>query len=251
MNFIFALLHRNLIASSTSAKLTLSRTVIQPTIYLLVFGHIIGRMMPGSIGYSEVMAPGMIAIAAVSAPLVTISGYILSGYFFRTMEAWLLAPVSLRTILIAMVVSGTFSGIANSLVVVLIAWLVLGLVPASVFTLLLVVAAGSLLFSLFTLTVLLLPVRPDKGQEVFSFLMMPMTFFGCTFYSFDMLEPPYRYFALLFPTTYISEGLRAAYAPTAPHMELSAVLTGLVVAAFLLFPLADFAFRRRLGHFTW
>jgi ABC-2 type transport system permease protein len=150
-----------------------------------------------------------------------------------------------------MVISGTFSGIANSIVVALIAWLVLGLVPVNFLTLVLVVAAGSLLFSLFTLTVLLLPVRPDKGQEVFSFLMMPMTFFGCTFYSLDMLEPQFRYFALLFPTTYISEGLRAAYAPAAPHLDLPMVLTGFAVATMLLLPLADFAFRRRLGHFTW
>lgn len=56
---------------------------------------------------------------------------------------------------------------------------------------------------------------------------------------------------LLLPTTYISEGLRAAYAPGSPHMPLSSIAAGMGAAAVLLFLLADFAFRRRLGHFAW
>ncbi|NTV11826.1 MAG: ABC transporter permease, partial [Zoogloea sp.] len=225
LNFLWALLQRNLSAGRASARLTLVRMVLQPAIYLFVFGHVVGRMLPtGQGGYGTVMAPGMIAIAAVNAPFVTIGGHVLSGYFFRTLEGWLLAPVSLRTVMLAMVAGGLCSGVANGLVVATLAWLILGLVPTSPAYLLLVVAAGSLLFSLFTLLVLLLPARPDKGQEVFSFLMMPVTFFGCTFYSWDMLEPPFRALALLLPTTYIAEGLRAAYAPDAPHLDAAAVL---------------------------
>lgn len=196
MNFILALLYRNLIVARSDAKLILIRVVVQPAIYLFVFGHVIGRLMPTSQGgYGSIMAPGIVAIAVVSAPFVTLGGYVLAGCFFRTLEEWLLAPVSLRMILA--------------------------------------------------------PERPDKGQEVFSLLMMLMTFFGCTFYSYDMLETPFRWIALLLPTTYISEGLRAAYAPTIHHLDMSSVLAGLILATVVLLPLADFTFRRRLGHFTW
>lgn len=252
MNFALALLYRNLVAARSDVKVILVRTVLQPAVYLFVFGHIIGRLMPISHGgYGSVMAPGVIAIAVVSAPFVTIGGYLLSGCYFRTLEEWLLAPVPLRTILFAMVVSGLCSSLVNSLVVVGLAWIILGILPQNLFCLFLVIGVGGLLFSLVVLVAFLAPERPDKGQEVFSLLMMLMTFFGCTFYSLDMLDASFRWIALLLPTTYISEGLRAAYAPSFPHLDLPSVLAGLVLSTAVLLPIADYFFRRRLGHFTW
>ncbi|WIM04781.1 MAG: ABC transporter permease [Candidatus Nitricoxidivorans perseverans] len=254
MRFVLALIYRNFVAARSSARLTLIRVVFQPTIYLFVFGHVVGRMISGAGqqgAYAEIMAPGIIAMTTVSAPFVTIGGQVLSGYFSRTLEEWLLAPVTLRTVLLAMVTAGVCSGVVNSLVVATLVWLILGLTPANPAYVLLAVMAGALLFSLVTLVVLLLPQRPDRGQEVFSFLMMPMTFFGCTFYSYSMLEPPFSYLALLLPTTYISEGLRAAYVPDQPHMDADAILAGLFLAAAVLIPVTDRVFRRRLGHFSW
>lgn len=252
MRFVLTLLHRNLIIAGSDAKLIFIRTVIQPAVYLFVFGHVVGKLMPNGQGdYGSVVAPGIVAITVVTAPFITIGGYVLTGYFFRTLEEWLLAPVSLRTVFVAMVVGGLCSSLVNSLLVAGLVWLILGLAPQNVAYLLLVIGSGGLLFSLLILIVLLFPERPDKGQEVFSLLMMLMTFFGCTFYSYDMLDAPFRWIALLLPTTYISEGLRAAYMPGAPHLDLSSLTIGMVSAVLVLFPLADFTFRRRLGHFAW
>ena len=253
MRFVLALLYRNLVVGRASAQLTLIRVVFQPATYLFVFGHVVGRVIPlaGQNGYGAVIAPGIIAMATVGAPFVSIGGQVLSGYFFRTLEEWLLAPVSLRTLLVAMLLGGVCSGVINSLVVVILAWLILDLTPSDPAFLLLAVVAGAFLFSLVSLVVLLLPQRPDRGREGFSFLMMLMTFFGCTFYSYAMLEPPFSYFALLLPTTYISEGLRAAYAPGQPHLNADAALAGLILIAIVLLPYADWVFRRRLGNFSW
>ena len=252
MNFIMALLYRHLTVARSDAKLILIRVLVQPAVYLFVFGHVIGRLMPTSQGgYGSIMAPGIVAIAVVSAPFVTLGGYILAGCFFRTLEEWLLSPVSLRTVMAAMLTCGLYSSVVNSMMVVGLIWLIMGLVPQNLPLLFLVLGCGGLLFSLIIMIVLLAPERPDKGQEIVTLLMMLMAFFGCTFYSYDMLETPFRWLALLLPTTYISEGLRAAYAPDIPHLDLSWVLTGLILSILVLLPLADFAFRRRLGHFTW
>ncbi|MEW6291741.1 MAG: ABC transporter permease [Pseudomonadota bacterium] len=252
MHFALTLLHRNLIIARADARLILIRALIQPAVYLFVFGHVVGRMVSTDAGgYGSVVAPGIIAIAVVTAPFITIGGSVLAGYFYRTLEEWLLAPVSLRTVFIAMVASGLCSSLANSLLVAGLVWLILGLAPQDLACFLLVIISGGLLFSLLILIVLLVPERPDKGQEVFSLLMMLMTFFGCTFYSYDMLEPPFRWIALLLPTTYISEGLRAAYMPGAPHLDVLSLVTGMTSATLALFLLADFVFRRRLGHFAW
>lgn len=251
MNFIWALLVRNWVAARSDIRVILVRKVLQPAIYLFVFGHVMGRLIPTGGGYGNVMAPGIIAIAVMNAPFVTIGGYLLSGCYFRTLEEWLLAPVSLRTILLAMVVTGVCSSLADSMVVVGLAWMILGIQPQDFICLFLVTSVGSVLFSLIVLVAFLVPERPDKGQDAFSLLMMLMTFFGCTFYSLDMLDASVRWMALLLPTTYISEGLRAAYSVESPHLELPWVLGGLLLSVVALLPIVDYFFRRRLGHFTW
>lgn len=252
MHFVLTLLRRNLIIARADARLILIRTVVQPAVYLFVFGHVVGRLMPaGAGGYGSVVAPGIIAIAVVTAPFITIGGAVLAGYYYRTLEEWILAPVSLRTVFLALVTAGTCASLVNSALVTTLVWLILGLAPQDPFYLFLVAGSGGLLFSMLILIVLLVPERPDKGQEVFSLLMMLMTFFGCTFYSYDMLDAPFRWIALLLPTTYISEGLRAAYMPASSHLSLPSVAGGLAAAAVVLSLVADFAFRRRLGHFVW
>jgi len=209
-------------------------------------------MLPTEGGrYSEIIAPGIIAITVMTGPFVTVGGSILSGYYFRTMEAWLLAPVTLRTLMLAKVLSGLFYGLVSGTIVGLLIWLILGLAPQSLLMPYLLGAAGALFFSFLSIVILLFPETPDKGQELFSFLLMPMTFFGCTFYSYSMLEPPFNYIALLLPTTYISEGLRAVYNPALPHMDSTFIVLGLLLAVAGLYPLAGWVFRRRFRDFTW
>lgn len=252
MNFIISLFLRNLVADAKSIKLTAIRLVLQPAVYLFVFGYVVGGMLPAQGGsYAEIMAPGIIAISIMTGPFVTVAGSILSGYYFRTMEAWLLAPVTLRTLMLAKVLGGLFYGLASGTIVALLIWLILGIAPQSLAIPYFMGAAGALFFSLLSIVILLFPETPDKGQELFSFLLMPMTFFGCTFYSYSMLKPPFSYIALLLPTTYISEGLRAAYNPSIPHMDITYVAMGLLLTAVALFPLADWVFRRRLRDFLW
>ena len=81
--------------------------------------------------------------------------------------------------------------------------------------------------------------------------MMPMTFFGCTFYSFSMLQPPFSWLALCLPTTYLSEGLRAAYLPVIEGLPSGMIAVGLLLTTLALLPLADWVLARRLQNFTW
>lgn len=253
MNFVLAMLARNFAVERRSLRTGFLRMVLQPAVYIFVFGYVVGRMLPGgSTGnYAQVMAPGVLAITLMSTPQLVVGSSILSGFYFRTMEAWLLAPVTLRAILAALVVCGTLYGSINGLVVVALIWAILGIVPEHPWLLAYFILAGSLFFSLLAVSVLLLPSTPRQGQEVFSFLMMPMTFFGCTFYSFSMLQPPFSWLALCLPTTYLSEGLRAAYLPVMEGLPSGMIAVGLLLTTLALLPLADWVLARRLQNFTW
>ncbi|MFA5628023.1 MAG: ABC transporter permease [Thiohalomonadaceae bacterium] len=252
MNFVLAMLIRDFGADIRALRFAMIRLVIQPAVYLFVFGHVVGGMFSaGGSHYAETMAPGIVAIAIMSGPVTLIASSILPGYYYRTLEGWLLAPVSLRLLLISKVLGGVLYGMVSGAVVVGLVWLLLGFAPASLSLLLAIGVTAALFFSLLMLVVLCLPRTPDKGQEAFSFVLMPLTFFGCTFYSHSMLEAPYSQLALMLPTTYVSEGLRAAYNPSLPHLPLEQVMLGIGVSTLLLLPIAEWAFRRRLRDFLW
>lgn len=252
MRSLLALIQRDLMADIKSYKLSLIRFFLQPAIYIFVFGYIVGRIIPmQGARYSEIIAPGIIAISIMTGTFVSVGGSIISGYYFRTIEGWLLSPVTIRTIMMARIISGLLYGVVSGTIVGLLAWVILGIFPQNLFVPYLIGVIGSLFFSFLTIIVLLFPERPDKGQEVFSFLLMPMTFFGCTFYTYSMLKPPFNYIALLLPTTYISEGLRAAYNPAVTHLDTGIILVGLLLTMAFLSPLADWVFRRRFRDFLW
>ncbi len=252
MRFTLALLHRHLVADLSSPRMALTRLIIQPAIYLYVFGYVVGGVFSGDgPGYASVMGPGIVAIVIMTAPFGAVGGPLVSGYYFRTLEGWLLAPVSLHQLLMAKVASGVAYGTLSAAIVALLLWVILGLHPTGLWIPLLLTIAGSAFFSLLSLVVLLLPETPARGQELFSFLLMPMTFFGCTFYSHAMLEPPFSQLALLLPTTYIAEGLRGVYAPDQSHLPLAGILLGLAVALAILAPLAIWSFHRRFRDYLW
>jgi ABC-2 type transport system permease protein len=249
---ILALIQRDLMADIRDYKVTVARLILQPAVFIFVFGHVMTGFFSVPQGsYSEVVIPGIIAMTVMNSSFSNVGGTIVTGYYFRSMEGWLLAPVGVRGLLSARIFSGVLYGTASGVIVTGLSWVILGVTPRSPVVYLLMVMAGSTFFSLLTVIFFLVPERPDKGQEVFSFLIMPMTFFGCTFYSYSMLKAPFSYIVLLFPTTYISEGLRAAYNPHMPHIDTISIFAGLTVSLIILCFLADRAFQRRFRDFLW
>jgi ABC-2 type transport system permease protein len=67
---------------------------------------------------------------------------------------------------------------------------------------------------------------------MFSMVLTPMIFFGCTYYPWSALSkfPILQKVVLINPLAYASEGLRAALVPQFPHLS-----TPLIVAALMVF----------------
>jgi ABC-2 type transport system permease protein len=67
---------------------------------------------------------------------------------------------------------------------------------------------------------------------MFSMVLTPMIFFGCTYYPWSALNsfPILQKVVLVNPLVYASEGLRGTLVPQSPHLPLPAVLVAL--AAF-------------------
>ena len=79
---------------------------------------------------------------------------------------------------------------------------------------------------------------------MFSMVLTPMIFFGCTYYPWSALAnfPILQKVVLVNPLVYASEGLRGTLVPQFPHLSVIAVLLALLIfdALFLVFGLRQF-----------
>jgi ABC-2 type transport system permease protein len=71
---------------------------------------------------------------------------------------------------------------------------------------------------------------------MFSMVLTPMIFFGCTYYPWSALAhfPILQKIVLVNPLVYASEGLRGALVPQFPHLSFPAVLIALMLFDLLL-----------------
>lgn len=228
----------------------LFRLIFLPLVYLVVFGKVMNPLLPGP-GYAAVAVPGILSMLVMNAALGTVGGVLNRGYYFRSMESWLLAPLSLGGLMLAWVVGGMLAGIAAGLVGALLAFLLLNLTPLMPWAALGCLVYGSTVFALLGVICYCLPQTPAKAQEIMSFILLPMMYLGCTFFSYDMLQSPWNVAALSLPTTYLSEALRAAYGSAQPALTLETIAGGGLAALVSLFVMARFIFACRFRDFLW
>jgi ABC-2 type transport system permease protein len=71
---------------------------------------------------------------------------------------------------------------------------------------------------------------------MFSMVLTPMIFFGCTYFPWSALNPfpVLKKIVLINPLVYASEGLRASLVPGFPHLSTAAVLVALLFFDLLL-----------------
>jgi len=137
--------------------------------------------------------------------------------------------------------------IVAGLVVIPTAWLVMGSGVSLSGERLPLFVAIALLFALLSAAIGL-ALGSSVGQQhvglMFSMVLAPMIFFGCTYYPWQALAkfPVLRYAVLINPIVYGSEGFRSALVPQFPHLPLAVILAGLIGfdALFLAFGLRQF-----------
>jgi ABC-2 type transport system permease protein len=71
---------------------------------------------------------------------------------------------------------------------------------------------------------------------MFSMVMTPMIFFGCTYYPWSALKtfPILQKIVLINPLVYASEGMRATLAPQFQHLSITVVIVALLFFDILL-----------------
>ena len=252
MTAFFALLHRDLVVASRNAVLLLVSTLTQPILVILVFGNILPRLGLVARDFGTVMVPGLMAIAilmaGVQGVLIPLTQD-LSGS--REVDERLLAPIGPLGVSAERIVAGAVHAAAAGLVagpamILLMHGVGIGDIRPSWPLLLPLVATCGLLSASFGLT-LGTQVQPRFAGLLFAVVLGPMMLFGCAYYPWAQLSAigPVHYLFLLNPLTFVSEAMRMAVTPDAPHMRLPLLLGGLLAYLGLLALLGARSFERR------
>jgi len=235
-----ALLARDAHVARRNALQLFLQTFLQPLLFVFIFGRVMvgsGYMRPE---YKSLLLPGIIAISmtftgvwAVAMPLIA------EFQWTREIEDRLLAPISVGWIAIEKVIAGMLQALVAGLVVIPLAWLVLrpgveiSIGTPLVFALIIVLVAG---FSSCGGLALGCSMNQQHIGLMFSMVMTPMIFFGCTYYPWSALNkfPILQKVVLINPLVYASEGLRAALVPQFSHLPVAAVIGALIFFDALL-----------------
>ncbi len=239
----------------------LTRTMMQPLLFIFVFafvfpriGQTIGAGAAGEAGFATVLVPGLVAIAvlfqgitAIALPLSTELGGT------REIEDRVMAPVHVSVVAIEKVLFAASQAIIAGIVVLPVLLLIpdapVRLSLADPLLAVLIIPGAALLSGAIGLA-LGVTVEPRQIGLMFSVVILPLTFLGAVYYPWAALEaiPWLQTLVLLNPLVYVSEGLRAVLTPSVPTMAPWIIVTVLYgyTAVLLAYALRGFA-RRTLA----
>jgi ABC-2 type transport system permease protein len=249
MNFrtFLAMLRRDAHVARRNIVQLAFQTLLQPMMFVFVFGRVMTTSGFMAASYKSLLLPGIIAISMMMSGMWAVAMPLVAEFqWTKEIEDRLLAPMEIEWLAIEKVVAGMIQALVAGLVVLPMARLVMGQVNLSGDHIGLFIALAILVSMLASSFGLLLGSTVGQQQIgiMFSAVVAPMIFFGCTYYPWQALQtfPILKRAVLVNPLVYASEGFRAALAPSFPHLATVVILGGLVLfnVLFLVFGLRQF-----------
>jgi ABC-2 type transport system permease protein len=227
------------------------QTFLQPLLFVFIFG----RVMVGSgympVSYKSLLMPGIMAMSMVFTGIWAVAMPLIGEFqFTREIEDRLLAPIDIAWVAVEKVVAGLIQATVTGVLVIPLAWIILrpglelNIASPWLFVAITLLVAG---FSACGGLALGCSVNQQHIGLMFSMVMTPMIFFGCTYYPWSALSkfPILQKIVLINPLAYASEGLRATLVPQFPHLSLPLILGALTGFDVLLLAVGLRQFRKK------
>jgi ABC-2 type transport system permease protein len=253
MNFktFFALLGRDARVARRNFFPLLLQTLLQPMLLVFVFGRVLTTSGYMPMQYKSLLLPGIIALSMLLSGIQAVAMPLIAEFqFTREIEDRLLAPIEIEWVAVEKIIGGMLQALVAGLVVLPAAWLTMGKGVEIAFAHPFLFAAICLLVALVSSAVGL-TLGCSIGQThiglMFSLVLAPMIFFGCTYYPWSALAkfPILQKAVLANPVVYASEGLRSALVPQFPHLSLPVIFGGLIFFNVLFLAVGIRQFRRK------
>ena len=231
---------------------TLMQSVVSPVIstslYFVVFGAAIGARIDhvDGVSYGSFIVPGLIMLSVLTQSLANASFGIYFPKFIGTIYEVLSAPISAAEIVLGYVGAAATKSIVLAFLILATAALFVPLSIAHPFWMLTFLVLTAATFSLFGFIIGIWADSFEQLQLVPMLVITPLTFLGGSFYSINMLPPPWHTVALFNPVVYMISGFRWSFydgTPDVPH-EISLAMT----CGFLLICLIVVSWMLRSGY---
>lgn len=237
---LVGLLERDLVALRRNLGEFVTRTALQPLLFVFVFTYLFpkigqGFTVSGGVTFATVLVPGLVAVTAVFSGITAV-GLPLAIEFgaTREIEDRAMAPCPVWLVAFEKVVFGALHALVSALIVFPLVYLVPATTvavhvrnwPLLVGVMVLACAiSGALGLALGTI------VRPERIGLMFAVVVLPLTFLGCVYYPWERLAPVrwLQVAVLVNPVVYVSEAMRNALTPGLPHMPTWASLGAMVL----------------------
>lgn len=189
---------------------TLLPPVISMSLYLLIFGHLIGRRIGTMDGYRyiEYIAPGLIMMAVITNSYSNVVSSFFSARFQKHVEEMLVSPTPNYFILLGFVTGGVARGLTVGAAVTAVTMYVSRLPVMHPGVTVTVVACTAVLFSLAGFINAIFARNFDDISIVPTFILTPLTYLGGVFYSIHLLGEPWRTLSRANPILYMVNAFR-------------------------------------------
>jgi len=213
--------HRNLVAYRTIVRKEVRRflriwaqTIVPPvitmTLYLLIFGSLIGPRIGemGGYRYMDYIAPGIIMMAIITNSYSNVVSSFFSSRFQKHVEELVISPTPNVVILLGYVSGGVARGLTVGVAVTVVATLLVGLRIHNLVVTVTVVALTATLFSLAGFINAIYAKNFDDVSIIPVFVLTPLTYLGGVFYSITLLPDLWQRASLLNPILYMVNTFR-------------------------------------------
>ena len=215
-------------------------SIISPFIYLFAFGYGLGSRVEVAGGYLPFLAGGIIGITVmINAFQQTATSVSVGKMYYHIFQNLVLSPIRDFEVIFGIIGAGMLRGIFFGGLIFIMAWLVFGAVSLHL-SLLAGAVFGSFCFAALGVIVGLLVRQPDDVAFVNNFIIMPMTFFGGSFFPVDSLPEALRVLVMIFPIGALNRLMRS---PVWDESMLTASLV-LVLLGLLFFWVSVLFYRR-------
>ena len=220
------------------------RIIMQPLLFLFVFTYLFPRIgQMGAVGgpeFATVLLPGLMAVAIMFSGIAAVALPLSQEFgITREIDDRVMCPLPVTAVAAEKVCFSAIQSILAALLVLPLAvWVPATPVYAHVTSWAMLIAtlilaslvAGALGLAIGS------NVRPQQIGLVFSIVVVPITFLGCVYYPWAVLNHLrwLQIAVLVNPIVYMSEGLRAALTPGVPHMPSLLILLALLISFAVL-----------------
>lgn len=211
---------------------TILPAAITMTLYLIIFGNLIGSRIGemGGYRYVEFIVPGIIMMAVITNSYSNVVSSFFGARFQRHVEEMLISPLPNYLILLGYVSGGVARGLLVGLAVTGVSLLFTELRVSNLFVTALVMLLTATLFSLAGFINAIFARNFDDVSIIPTFVLTPLTYLGGVFYSIHMLPEFWQKASLFNPILYMVDAFRYGVLGTS---DIAIVTAFVIICVFI------------------